>query len=45
MGSSEVPSEHTGFGMNSKIMDLTLSVILLLLPLQTFLTGQLTLLT
>ena len=46
VGSSEVSSDHTDFvQMNWMIMDLTLLMMLLSLPMQTFLTGQLTSLT
>ena len=45
VGSSEVSSDHTDLGMNWKTMDLTPLMMLLSLPMQTFLTGQLTSLT
>ena len=45
VGSSEVSSNHTDFGDEGMIMDLTLLMMLLSLPVQIFLTRQLTSLT
>ena len=45
VGSSEVCSDHTDIVEEQLIMDPTLSMILLLLLMKTFLTGQKTLLT